>query len=227
MIQRIGFLLLIIGILSMYSGCFAIPNHTKKLYKSESFGHIVRDSNLLEIYKFIDKSNNYAKIADCIIETQSNGDKVISSHFPAAACMKSLRINLLDNVKSDSVQLYIKLPQNSNDYIVGIQNGTGLFRLKKYVKNISFTLPKNYRVDNFIIKPIIDPFNEHTSYGDYMSLAYIKFSDLKLILNDHNIELNIDSLDNNIFNRWWIDHEYIIIDHDKILWRDQIFTLIE
>lgn len=206
-------------------------------YTADEFGYIDvdEDGKSVAIFKKNPSEYGYEKIACCRINERTDNYFTISSLQPISYRDLDIHIFKEYSQSPDSISVKIMLPslETGSLYVkinpsIGYpekfsfsSDGTVEFRLKKH----------QFEYDNFfsaVIYPEINPFRTATSWGNCETLS---FFDLRLdeILDVADpsltrIEIDIPDFTSDIFQKWVIIEDFVLMNDSYILWRNIQFV---
>ena len=203
-------------------------------YVCDGYGYMEIDfeNNKCEVFRTIENCEPI-NIGSCTIVNKESDCFTIRSIDNAKRELEKITIKELEESASDTVSVTIKMQAcDSIGMDIVISNKWTHWQEKKKWKpdGISFSLGiRNKGHNRLIIYPDVDPFSPHTSIGDNKTANYISLdSQSSLIyINNHNIEITIPCISRKSFDKWYILDEYLLIQKDRLLWKNHIFKLQE
>lgn len=202
-------------------------------YISDEFGYINVDEawKYMAIFKKISSEDVFENIACCRINDKTDGYFTISSLQPMS--YRDIDIHILKEYSQspDSISVRIKLsPLETESLYVKVYPSIGCQEIFSFSPDgtVEFRLKKHqFKYDNFfsvVIYPEINPFRIASSWGNCETLS---FFDLRLdeILDVADselsrIEIEITDFKSDIFQKWVIIEDFVLMKDSYILWRN-------
>ncbi|MCM1224278.1 MAG: hypothetical protein NC548_58480 [Lachnospiraceae bacterium] len=232
----------IIGIIFMQSIMTSIADTHKEYYRADNFGYIIINNNdhSVGIYKYItNEKGALNNIANCKIVKYQDNYFTITSQQPYKSDQLLLGITTKEETNPDSISISIVIPRNlSERYYISVEpvtekikniqfsnDGKATFKLKKHAFDL-------YNQFTLCVYPKVNPFYNYSSWGDNQTLSFLDLQIEKHIdLDFYNMHLSeakisILNFSDDIFQKWVIIEDIVIIRKDQLLWRNFVFTKI-
>ena len=221
------FVLLLFNLLGIYA-------QQIKSYKNE-YGDkiIIKDS----LFYYIE--NHHPRIpiwyndtlAKCTITRINDEFMELNSPYPYQLLFSGYNIlkQTVENVGIDSIKICFQMPYDRGPLNISIlaKNSCPL-KLKYYDWVFSqsipqITVPKAFESFSFSISP--DERNQviHEILGINYGILFIQDNDILVEKDVNYIQINIPSLTNSFFEKYYVNKEYVRIIGDTIIWKGRTF----
>lgn len=207
------------------------------LYVADEFGYITIDNDRksVDIFKVTQSGTIPIKVASCTIKRTAESYLTISSLQPTS--YKDLGINISKEHRQspDSVIVTVKIPESeANGLYIRVEPSIGTEEKYRFSSEgfVEFHLKKyGFEFDNYfslIISPEIHPFERASSWGDSETMSFLDLRmDEALDLSDRTvsrIDIYIPDFSKEIFRKWVILDDFVLIDGLDIIWRNKRFV---
>jgi len=127
-----------------------------------------------------------------------------------------------DSTIKDSIKISFSIPYNWHNLEILVFTDTNkTFRLNYSSNNKELFLPRNTRTIDFSISPVM--YTPHSPDGLYFGVLYYPSVEYTIENKYNHISIDIPSIDNAFFERYYIKGEYAKVSNDTIIWKGKIF----
>ncbi|SHF03278.1 hypothetical protein [Dysgonomonas macrotermitis] len=159
----------------------------------------------------------YNKVATNFIELNSIPLNII-------ALQKTKIIQSIDPQIEDSIRISFSIPYNNGNLIIEIYtNENKIFNLNyKANSHSDLMLPNTTRTIMFTIAPEKSVLS-HTPDGLFYGALFYSSIEYSIEKNINCIDINIPTIDNSFFEKYYIKGDYARIVNDSIIWKGEIY----
>lgn len=209
-----------------------------KSYKDEcGFEIIIKDS----LFYYIENHHPSCSIwhndtlAKCTIKRINDEFMELNSPHPYQLLFSGYNIlkQKVENVGKDSIEICFQMPYDRGPLNISIsaKNSCPL-ELKYYDWAFSqstpqITLPKAFESFSYYISPYQRNQVIHEVMGINYGVLFIQDHDILIEEDVNYIQINISSLTNSFFEKYYVNKEYVRIIGDTIIWKGRTFFEVD
>jgi len=171
-------------------------------------------------------------LAKCIIKRINDEFMELNSPYPYELLFSGYNIlkQTVENVGKDSIKICFQMPYDRGPLNISIwaKDSYYPFRWKDYdwefsQSNTQITLPKTFESFSYSISP--DQKNQviHEMLGINYGILFIKDYEIHVEKDVNYIQINIPSLTNSFFEKYYVNKEYVRTVGDTIIWKGRTF----
>jgi hypothetical protein len=222
------FFLLLFNLLSIYA-------QQIKSYKDEcGFEIIIKDS----LFYYIENHHPSCPIwyndtlAKCTIKRINDEFMELNSPYPYQQLLSGYNIlkQTVENVGKDSIKICFQMPYDRGPLSISIslRDFYYPFKWKNYdwefsQSNSPIILPKTFESFSYSISPVQRNQVIHEVLGINYGILFIQDNDILVEKDVNYIQINIPSLTNSFFEKYYVNKEYVRIIGDTIIWKGRTF----
>lgn len=167
-------------------------------------------------------------LAECSIKRIDKNFIEINSVSPLISIRKGLQVSQnFEEIIGDSIKVIFLIPYDFGDLIVSIYTDLTfqkLCELHYSEKNNTIMLPKTIKSFFYGFEPQLSSIKTHNTEGLFYGIMRIEPLLECIIEKDKNtVEINIPTLHNSFFEKYYVKGEYVMVTRNKIKWRGDVF----
>lgn len=158
-------------------------------------------------------------LAICNIRMVSDHFFEINSPNPYEELLRNMKVHSsYTSQEKDSILIVFNYPYNWNDLVLSINIGLNTYRYQKKSVRIPISTKRfSFSVEPTEKRPI------HTVEGKTYGIVCLAPIPIEIEPNANRIEIEIPTLDNHFFEKFYIKNEYVYYDEKTIKWKGDVF----
>ncbi len=168
-------------------------------------------------------------LAECSIKRIDKNFIEINSVPPLFSIQRRLQVNQsFENGISDSIKVVFLIPYDFGELVISIYTDLAfqkLYELHYSKNNNTIMLPKTIKSFFYGFEPQLSSIITHSVEGAFYGIMRVEpLLECAIEKGQNSVEINIPTLDNSFFEKYYVKGEYVRITHNKIEWKGDVFV---